>query len=119
MIPKRDYVLPTRLNHPPRVQQLFVSPSAHLGHGSSPRGPAGALEEGLPARAGAHPNLERSFRGQCARAAAGTGTGTTAARRVGRDDADEGLLDAAQRREAHAQTAQVVRQSLQGHELGA
>lgn len=74
MVPKRDDVLPTRLNHPPRVRELLVSPSARLGHSSSPRGPDAALEEGLPARAGAHPDLERSLRGQCGRAPAATCT---------------------------------------------
>jgi len=60
---------------------------------------------------------------QAATHAASTSTSTTAAaaaempRCVGGDDALERLLDVAQRREAHAQPAQVIRQPAQRHEL--
>src|SRR6266851_5993206 len=99
MVPKRDDVLPTRLDHPSRIQQLLVAPSARLGRQSRSARPAPALEQRLPARARANTDLERALRRQRRRAAthaASTSTTVAAAaempRRVGGDDARERLL---------------------------
>jgi len=118
MTPKRDDVLPTRFDDPPRVRQLLMTLSSRPGHSGTSAVPA---EKRLPARAGAHADLERALRGQRGRGGGrrgrGAGAGKIPPRRIGRDNAREGLLDASERGEAHVQTAQIVREPMQRHQF--
>jgi len=108
VIPKRDDILSTRLNHAPRILQLLISPRVRLGHGHASTGTT-ALEERLPPRARAHRHLKRALRRQRRPTAAARHS----PRVVWQDETCKGLLDPPQRRQAHAQAAQVVREPLQ------
>ena len=101
MIPKRDDVFSARLDYAPRVPQILVPLTARLGQ----RPGVAPAEERLPPRARAHAHLKSALTRQRSRARADL------SRVIVRDDAHERLLDAPQRREAHAQAAQVIRQS--------
>ena len=115
MIPKRDDVLPTRFDDPPCVRQLLMTLPSRPGHSGTSAVPT---EKGLPARARTHADLERALRGQRGRRGGAT-VGEIPPRRIGRDNAHEGLLDASERGETHVQTAQIVREPMQRHKFEA
>ena len=101
MVPKRDNVLATRLDHTPRILHLRIFLVPRLGHGTIVA--TRALEERLPARTRAHAHLERAIRRQRRRgggsraggaaAAAATHAADTPRVMFRRDEAREGLLD--------------------------
>ena len=93
VVPKRDDVLTACLDHASRVLYFLLGVVSRGGRVAS----AVSAEERLPARTRAHAHLERALRCQQPRA-----------RVVRRDEAGKRLLDSFQRRQAHAQAAQVV-----------